>query len=382
MADAECKSRRKLLLGLLACGVVPATFIAARARPHMPAFVSAEGAADESFGLGSIFSEHSLLGSPTSQAVPTSFRGHGLAQHPKQTHLVVMMGRRPSQQAMVVDVLTQTAVAVFQSPSAYIFEGHACFSFDGDFLFTSESLAKNGEGRVGIYRTDNWLRVGEWSSYGVGPHELKLMPALSGNSQLVVANGGIFSRERKPQNLESMQSSLAIVDANTGELLAQHKVQEPKASLRHIDVASDGSVAVAMQVQRSVMHTQALVPLAATLKPGGELTLLPEPEQVISRLQDYMGSVAIHNASRTAGFTSPKGDLAVFWNIDSGEFKGYHAFHDVCGVSVSQDQNFFVLSNSAGHVRQLSAATLKEDVGRRVHFAHRRWDNHMLTLRV
>jgi len=93
-----------------------------------------------------------------------------------------------------------------------------------------------------------------------------------------------------------------------------------------------------------------------------------------------MGSVAINNQTRTAAFTSPKGDLALFWQLDDLSFQGYHAFHDVCGLTISQDNKYFVLSNSAGKIRQINAKTLKLDREKSLNFPHQSWDNHMISV--
>jgi len=69
-----------------------------------------------------------------------------------------------------------------------------------------------------------------------------------------------------------------------------------------------------------------------------------------------------------------------FWHIDSGQLAGYHAFHDVCGLSVSQDQQYFILSNSAGEIRRISALSLQENRQLRQQFDGMHWDNHLFSV--
>ena len=145
----------------------------------------------------------------------------------------------------------------------------------------------------------------------------------------------------------------------------EFQVPEAKASIRHLDIAPDGTVAIAMQVQREAMKTDGLVPLGAIQKPGKSIQLLSEPERLIAGMNDYMGSVAINSESRIAGFTSPRGNLVGFWDIDSYDFKGYHQLHDVCGIAVSQDKKHFMISNSLGEVRELDGQNLKENQANR-----------------
>ena len=98
------------------------------------------------------------------------------------------------------------------------------------------------------------------------------------------------------------------------------------------------------------------------------------------KLNDYMGSVAIHNDTRLAAFTSPKGDLVMFWHLDDLSLQGYHVFHDVCGLAISQDNQYFILSSSSGKVRQINAYSLKIDKERSLNFPKKSWDNHMISI--
>ena len=52
-------------------------------------------------------------------------------------------------------------------------------------------------------------------------------------------------------------------------------------------------------------------------------------------------------------------------------------FHDVCGLTVDQQQQTFVLSNSSGWLRQIRSSDLSPLEERWQQF-DRRWDNHLL----
>ncbi len=310
--------------------------------------------------------------------VPSAFRGHGAAQHPLRPQHVVMFARRPGNAAIEVDLNTGTMFREYACLPGRNTVGHGCFSADGKTLFSAEVDTYSGAGKIVLRDADSYQWLGEFDSYGIGLHELKLMPD---GKTLVVANGGLLTRPetgRQVLNLESMESSLCYIDAATGKLLEKVRLDEPKASIRHLDVAADGTVALAIQMQRSAADHQRPVALSALHRRGGAIQQLQDPVTVISQLHDYMGSVAINGASRVAGFTSPKGNMAVFWNIDSGEFCGYHALRDVCGLAVSGDQRHFIVTSSIGQVRLLDARTLVEDRARRLLTPGVRWDNHLL----
>jgi hypothetical protein len=338
-------------------------------------WLSAQGQSQDQYGLSGASSRGEKLAQ-----VSTQFRGHGFCQNPVQLDQVIMFSRRPGTEGIRFNVATGKIDGSFNSAPDRHMHGHGCFSADGQILFCSESEISTGKGKITLRDAQTLTLIGEFDSQGIGPHEIALMP--DGNS-LVVANGGLLTHPnsgREILNLNSMRSSLAYIDIHNGELISEHIVPEAKASIRHLDVASDGTVAIALQVQRNAMGHNELTPLAAVHKQGQDIKLLQAPETLLSKLNDYMGSVKINNINRIAAFTSPKGNLAMFWHLDDLSLQGYHSFHDVCGLTMSQDNKYFVLSNSAGKIRQINATTLMLDKDKSLSFPHTRWDNHMITV--
>jgi len=373
-------SRRHFISSLLAIGL-PIEVVAKMDLPSSDLetndfLVSAMGNKKTGHGFGFMSVEQQTLAKQTS-----GFRGHGVSQHPLHPSHVIMYGRRPGNMAIVTDVLQNRMVNSFKIAKNRFFYGHGCFSADGKTLFTTEGDSTTGEGKIGIRDSISYQQLGEFETSGIGPHDMTIMPD---GKTLVVANGGILTRPetgRKKLNLPEMISNLTYIDTFTGKKIDEFRVPEPKASIRHLDIAKDGTVAIAMQVQRSAMKNENPVPLGAIHKPNGKIQLLTEPDRLITAMNDYMGSVAINEKSRIAGFTSPRGDIVGFWNIDSLEFAGYHQLHDVCGIAVNSKQNFMI-SNSMGEVRELDGSTLKEDKQRRVVHQNSPWDNHMLNISV
>jgi hypothetical protein len=340
-------------------------------------WLSAQGRNADTYGLGWINPQQK-----SSEQKWVSFRGHGLCQNPEKPEQVVMFSRRPGTHGIRFNTDTNDIDGRFHSIKDRYMQGHGCYSADGKWLYCTESSISSGEGKITVRDATTLKQVNEFDSHGIGPHEIRLMP--DGHT-LVVANGGLLthpSSGRKILNLTTMRSSLSYIDSSNGELISEHFLDEPKASIRHIDVAADGTVAVALQVQREAMSNKELTPLAAIHKPGQPLKILQAPEALMVKLNDYMGSVTIHNDSRIAGFTSPRGDLAMFWHLDDLSLQSYHVFHDVCGLALSQDNKYFVLSNSAGKVRQINTRTLKVDKQKSLQFPERNWDNHMISISV
>lgn len=316
------------------------------------------------------------------------FRGHGICLNPSNSHQALMMARRPGMYGLIADVNTGQKIAEFSTQAPYEFQGHACYSADGKTIFTSEMInditdsAHHGQGRIGIRDAQTYKRIGELNSYGIEPHEIRLMPD---GRTLVIANGGLCPDDKIHKNLpaESMQSSLVFINSVTGELKERCVLDEEKASVRHISFTEDGSVVVALQVQRQVLNDSAVRPLAAIKRLGEPLKYLHAPDTIWLGAKDYMGSVAILelDASKTtisiAGMTSPRGNLAVFWDVTSGSFLGYHALHDVCGIAASPKNQSFVLTNSAGEMRFIDPISLQEHRHLRQKNYNVRWDNHL-----
>ena len=99
-------------------------------------------------------------------------------------------------------------------------------------------------------------------------------------------------------------------------------------------------------------------------------------------MNDYVGSVAVSAGARVAGFTSPRGDVATFWHLDSGGYLGLHQLVDASGLAESTDRGHFVLSSSVGEVRTLQATDLVEARSARRRFEDVRWDNHLVAVIV
>ncbi|MEM7294262.1 MAG: DUF1513 domain-containing protein [Pseudomonadota bacterium] len=316
------------------------------------------------------------------QHVLSGFRGHAVVQHPVRPENVLMIGRRPAAESIEASLTNGRVVRRFHAGNQRHFYGHACFSRDGKHLYTTENDLRTGDGLVVVRDALDYRVLNEMPSYGIGPHQIESMPD---GRTLVVANGGIKTHPsfgRKKLNLDSMQSSLTFIDRLTGELLERQRVEEAKASIRHLSVSDSGRVAVAMQVQRQAMIHGGPVALAATCRQGEALRLLREPAEMTAALKDYLGSVAICEAAGTVAATSPRGNVAIFWRLEDGAFGGYHRLFDVCGVTVTHDQRYFALSNSQGHIHHIDARTFTEDKSQRLHLAGVRWDNHLTIARL
>src|SRR3546814_8763815 len=106
-------------------------------------------------------------------------------------------------------------------------------------LRSTETDYKTGCGVLGIYDAGAGCadrRMGEFSTYGVGPHEVVLMPD---GRTLCVANGGILTHPdygKLQLNANNMQPSLAYIDMHSGTLQEQVFLDAAlnRLSIRHL----------------------------------------------------------------------------------------------------------------------------------------------------
>lgn len=340
-------------------------------------WLSAQGSEESDFGLVASKEPHEGV-----SRIATGFRGHDVAQHPGRPWEVTMFGRRPGTRCAVVDVVRESVETTFTAAPGCAFQGHGFFTPDGHYLVTSEADTVTAAGKLGIRETDTYSLVGEVDTHGMGPHEIQLMPD---GATVVIANGGLLTRPEtgtQVLNLDTMDSSLTYIDLETGELLEQRRVPEPKASIRHLDVTDDGTVAFGIQLQREALDHERVLALAGIHRQGEEALLFEDGLDWVELMNDYVGSVAVSAGARVAGFTSPRGDVATFWHLDSGGYLGLHQLVDASGLAESTDRGHFVLSSSVGEVRTLQATDLVEARSARRRFEDVRWDNHLVAVIV
>ncbi|MEO9650245.1 MAG: DUF1513 domain-containing protein [Roseobacter sp.] len=301
--------------------------------------------------------------------VPLPARGHAAAAHPTIAEAVAI-ARRPGTFAKVIDCVNGHLLKALTCPEGRHFYGHGAFSADGHLLFTPENDITTGAGRIGVWdRSLNYARIDEFSSGGIGPHEILRMP--TGN--LAVANGGIRTHPasgREKLNLETMRGNLSVFSPE-GRLLDQAEVPNDNRmnSLRHISSAPDGRIICGFQWQGDPYDTPQLV---SFYDGNGHLKPAKVDEGLLRTLDGYIGSVcAIGNDLFAA--SSPRGGRVFTLNAD-GEVQAQHRSLDVCGLSALED-TCALTTDGYGTVYQLSQGNLT-----RIDKHNLAFDNHLVSL--
>ena len=253
-------------------------------------------------------------------------RGHAAAAHPSQA-LAVAFARRPGTFALVLDCLTGAVRHRLTPPEGRQFNGHGAFSNDGALLMTSEVVATGSAGRIGVWETAGFTRIGEWDSHGIGPHDIRRLA----DGRLVVANGGIETDpgDRTKLNIETMRPNLTLLSAH-GVLLDQVELAAElhQNSIRHLAVHGEG-VAFAMQWEGDAAESVAQLGLWV---PGTAPQLCPPPDAQVFAMKGYAGSIAVSRAGDLIALTSARAGVVMLFD-GAGQWLATNQRADVSGAA-------------------------------------------------
>lgn len=356
-------SRRTFLAGLIAAGLVPKPTWADAGSPR---YLSAAALPDGAYVLCGIDAARDVL-----FQIPLPARGHAAAAHPTRPEAVAF-ARRPGTFAVVIDCLAGTVKARMSAPQGRHFYGHGVYSSDGDWLFTTENDYDAGQGRVGVWDVPaGYVRVGEFDSGGVGPHDIKRLP---GTEILVIANGGIDTHPangRAKLNIPTMAPNLSyVVDGAVVETVALDP-QLHKNSIRHLDVSHAGRVAFGMQWQGEG-DVDSLVGLHQR---GQTIVTLGAPAQEIHAMHGYVGSIAFAPDARSVAVTSPVGGIVQIYDVATQRFSATITAEDAAGIAALGSG--FIVTTGLGALGRINDG--------QVQFAPKAqcaWDNHIVPVGV
>jgi hypothetical protein len=357
--------RRELLGGagaLLLCGSANA-----RAR-GTGRFAATYADASGGHGVAILDSETSVI-----RSEPLPARGHDVTVRQGAGEAVVF-ARRPGRFAVVLDVAGRKPPERIDSEPGRHFFGHGAFSSDGRLLFSTENDIEGGRGVLGIRdATRGYAPIGHFGTGGIGPHDVAL---LTNGRTLVVANGGIDTdpQGRDPIDVAGMRSTLAYVDARTGDLLEEVDLGAGLRllSIRHLAVARDDAVVFACQWEGARSEHP---PLIGLHRRGEQVRMMAAPAELHRRLKGYAGSIAVDASGEIAAVTSPRGGICLHFDLMSGRCLGSSELTDVCGIAATERAGEFLLTGGEGHVLRASAGLGPVAQSPRPE-PGRRWDNH------
>jgi uncharacterized protein len=361
--------RRSLLLGAAAGALAGLPAHAGLATPTL--YAAARKGADGHYSVAAFTADGRDV-----RALALPGRGHDVTVSPDNRWCVVF-ARRPGSFAVAFSPDNRHAPLAFTTPPDRHFYGHGVFSRDGRLLYATENDFDGARGVIGIYDVGaGFRRVGEFSSGGVGPHDLAL---LQKGRVLVVANGGLrehpdFGGGRRILNPDAIATTLAYIDLGAGALLERHDLGVAGAlSLRHLDVARDDTVIIGAQLTRGAADGQSLI---YRHRRQGALAAIALPAEVEAGLSGYVSSIACDRTGEFAAVTSSRGALAAVIDIASGRVVCTRRLEDVSGVAPTGGPAAFLTTSGLGRVSFVSDGSTA-DQSASTPWA---WDNHAVMI--
>lgn len=337
------------------------------ARPEHPVFLasSLSGGAYQAVLLGRDSREQWHLDLPG--------RGHGGAFRPASRDCATI-ARRPGTFAVIADRTNGQMSHMLSSPEGRHFYGHGCYSADGRVLFTTENDYDGERGVIGLWdAAGDYRRLGEFDSFGIGPHEITIMP--DGHT-LAIANGGILTHPdsgRHKLNIPDMEPSLVLIDGRDGKLISRTVLprEHHKLSIRHLAANRAGILMAAMQFEGSSDEHPPLVLRVERGKPS----VFSAPGKIQARMKNYCGAVAFDPSGSFAALSCPRGNIVTFWSAD-GTFRDAIRLDEGCGVARGIGPGEFILSGGTGTWATYQVATGGLLAGKPLRDT--KWDNHII----
>ncbi len=302
-------------------------------------------------------------------------RRHAFAVNKRQGHILCVC-RRPGKDIVVLhnEGDLHTVITAKQGRHFY---GHAVFCPNNRYLYTAENDYEQARGVIGVRDADDHYRlVNEYSSQGVGPHEIALS---NDGKRLFIANGGINTHPqtgRKKLNLTQMRSSLVVLELSSGRLLKTASLLPSQRynSIRHLAVGQFDKVVVALQNQRAEDSVEVL--LASYDYESNTIRKLAIPDFIRQRLKGYVGDIVYDQSERYFAASAPRGNCVLVYQTSSGEFIAAVTVADACGLNASDRHGTFIVTSGTGKIIELSVEN--NWFGKELaNHKGKQWDNHL-----
>ena len=229
--------------------------------------------------------------------------------------------------------------------------------------FHDREQFRKGKGVIGVWDVNNnYRRVNEFKSFGIGPREL-IIPG--DGRTLAVANGGMLTHPdtgRRKLNILTMNPSLVYLNSENGRLLEQYTFEQrrhQKLSIRHLSTNHTGTICIALQ---DLGPWRDQIPLVAFHRRGNtKLELAEAPLKTTCQLRGYMGSVTIDRSGKIAAVSAPRGGVITFWDMDTYNFLTEIDLRDGCGIAATNKDGKFLITAGSGKIIFFDALTKQKN---------------------
>ena len=270
----------------------------------------------------------------------------------------------------------QVRTAFTTQPGQHL-AGHGTYSANADFIFTPEHDYERERGVVVVRDARNFAIVGELDTQGIDPHEVAWLPD---RRSLLVANGGIMTHPRsfrRKLNIPTMDPSLCVLNADSGDCKEQWRLPDHLLSIRHVSMTSSGITAVGLQYEGKKQRAPGIVALYRPAEAGkpARLRLLTAPAEETPRFQGYVASVAISEAHDLVAAACPYGGGVACWSLRDERYLGFIAASETYGLS-RVDDGAILASQRDGTAYGLDESRLRSQFLNVASDQPIRWDDH------
>ncbi len=279
-------------------------------------------------GTGQALQIHASLEVPT--------RAHGLCVLPDGS--VLATARRPGDWLVRWQPGKDSKPQWLWQDGERSFNGHVLASADGQRLYTTETDVETGASWIVVRDAHTLATTAQWPTHGIDAHELTWdtqgFRGAGPHPTLIVANGGVPTAPetgRVKRDLGTMDSSLVRLDAHTGQLLGQWRLQDKRLSLRHLAWSPNGAtLGIALQAEHDDPAAKNTAPVLA-LFDGTALRVVAAPEHIAQTIHGYGGSIA---ATPTGWAVScPRAHGIATFSLQ-GAWQGLVPLPEVCPLAV------------------------------------------------
>lgn len=273
------------------------------------------------------------------RGIPLPARAHHLLPLPPSAQFpgaqALVMARRPGEFLLRMDTQRNRALQWHRMELDRYLGGHAALAPGSTRFFTTETDAEDGRGLVVERDLRSLEALREFPSGGIGPHAL----LVDADGTLLVANGGILNLPetgRRKLNLDQMDPNLSRLDPRSGKLLAQYRLPDPMLSLRHLAVAPDGSIGIALQAEHANPADRRRAPALALLQ-GDALRAVDwaSAAQLPAQWDGYAGDICF--ADGHFQVSAPHAGWLVAWT-PQGQMAAPQALEGVGPLATKGDQ--------------------------------------------
>lgn len=239
------------------------------------------------------------------------------------------------------------------------FEGHGIFSSDEKFLYVTstnfqQSMNQPDNGRLLKINIDDLTLVEEYSTGGIGPHEL----VWQSNTHIAIANTGVLTHPdsgRKILNKDNIQSNIVLFNTDTKSIDHQWQVPLLGLSARHMDRMDNGDLVIGCQYKKQDQRPACV----AFAKKNKTLIFSDKNNESIHwDMKGYTASIKALPNSNKALITNPRGGLLTQWQEQNFTDKTEIKFNK--GIKISKTGQQAWVSKGPGELLLLNTDNIKQ----------------------